>query len=86
MSDDLPSEPINYQVSYSQYVLNDLRDLLMRARRVGRGQEFLAAARQIHERLRVFPQFGEPLMDLTHESGQIWHGIIGLLVVRYTIY
>ncbi len=25
-------------------------------------------------------------MDLPHSSGQIWHGTIGPLVVRYAIY
>jgi hypothetical protein len=34
----------------------------------------------------VYPQFGEPLADLTQEPGQVWIGTVAPLVVRYAIY
>jgi hypothetical protein len=46
----------------------------------------LTAAKEIEARLRIYPQFGDPIIDLTHELGQIWIGTIGPLVVRYAIY
>jgi hypothetical protein len=46
----------------------------------------LEAIKEIDHRLHVFPQFGDPLMDLTHECGQVWIGTVKDLVVRYAIY
>ncbi len=75
-----------YTVSYSQLVRDALTELLGRARAVGRGKEFFQAAQQIATRLQIYPQFGEPIMDLPHTKGQIWIGTIGPLVVRYAVY
>lgn len=86
MTDVPGSAPERYKVSYSQLVRDSLAELLARAKDAGCGKEFLQAAKEIAELLQVYPQFGEPLMDLPHSSGQIWHGTIGPLVVRYAIY
>ena len=73
-------------MSYSDHVRNELRALLERARAVGHGKEYLEAATEMASRLRIYPQFGEPLLDLTHRPGTIWIGTIGPLVVGYVIY
>ena len=44
------------------------------------------AAREIAERLRIYPQFGEPISDLTYEKGTICVGAVGPLAVRYAIF
>jgi len=56
------------------------------ARQRGDAEEFLAALREFHNRLCVYPQFGEPLADLTQESGQIWIGIVHPLAMRYGVF
>jgi hypothetical protein len=52
----------------------------------GDAEEFLAALREFHRRLCVYPQFGEPLTDLTREVGQIWIGIVHPLAMRYGVF
>jgi hypothetical protein len=86
MTEPLLPAPDLYTVSYSQFVRDGLLDLLARARTAGRGKEFVEAARQINARLKIYPQFGEPLFDLPHTSGQIWLGSIGPLAIRYALY
>jgi hypothetical protein len=86
MSSAKPPPPEPYEVCYSQHVRHELRALLQRAQARGHGKEYLEAAREIDWRLRIYPQFGEPLMDLTQQPGTIWHGTVGPLVVRYAIY
>jgi hypothetical protein len=78
--------PIPYRVVYSERVREELRELVARARASGLGPEVLAAVKEIDRRLRVYPQFGEPLVELTHEPGQVWVGAVGPLVVRYALY
>ena len=56
-----------------------------RAMAQGLGQEYLAAAREIDCRLRIYPQFGEPLKDLQLKPSQLWIGSIWPIVVRYTV-
>jgi hypothetical protein len=36
--------------------------------------------------LRLYPQFGDPQIDLTGESGIIYNGIIPPLCMRYGVY
>src|SRR5947209_7992755 len=86
MSSEEAPAPLPYRVSYSQHARNELRALLERAEAAGRGPEYFQAAREIDSRLRIYPQFGEPLIDLTQERGQIYVGIVAPLVVRYVIY
>jgi hypothetical protein len=56
------------------------------ARDRGEGEAFLVALKEFHRRLCLYPQFGEPLIDLTQESGQVWIGIIRPLAMRYGVF
>jgi len=56
------------------------------ARERGDGEAFLAALKKFHRRLSVYPQFGEPLLDLTQESGQVWIGTVRPLAMRYGVF
>jgi hypothetical protein len=52
----------------------------------GDDDEFIAALREFDRRLRVYPQFGDPLSDLTNDPGQIRIGIIQPLSMRYAVF
>ena len=81
-----PSDPSpTYRVSYSEMVRQALRELIERATQVGAAAEVIAAVQEIDYRLAWYPQFGDPLMDLTHESGHIRVGTVPPLVVRYSV-
>ncbi len=77
--------PIPYRVEYSKRVRQRLLDLADIARQRGDGQEFIAALKAFDQRLRVYPQFGEPLRDLKKEPGQTWIGIVRPLAMRYGV-
>jgi hypothetical protein len=80
-----PSEPAPYRVVYSERVRQRLLALADAARERGDGEAFVAALREFHRRLCLYPQFGEPLSDLTQESGQVWVGIVRPLSMRYGV-
>jgi hypothetical protein len=81
------SEPlIPYRVVYSERARQRLRLLSARAARAGLGPQFLEAVKELDQRLRLYPQFGEPLFDLTAEPGAIRVGVIVPLVVRYAVH
>jgi hypothetical protein len=77
------SGPVPYRVVYSERTRQRLLALADIARERGDGEAFLAALKEFHRRLCLFPQFGEPLIDLKHESGQVWIGIVRPLAMRY---
>ena len=79
------SGPAPYQVAYSGWVKDELRALGARATARGLGSQFLAALKEIDQRLKVYPQFGEPLRDLELEPAQLWIGVIAPLVVQYVL-
>jgi hypothetical protein len=81
-----PNPPPRYRVIYSARVSNELEDLIRRARLQGQDREVRDAAREIDRRLRIYPQFGQPLRDLQRESSQIWIGFVDPLVVQYSIH
>ena len=84
MSD--PVEPgSNYRVAYSERVRKEIRRLSNRARACGKGPIFVAAVREIDRRLRIYPQFGQPLRDLKLTSARLWVCSIDPLVYRYVI-
>jgi hypothetical protein len=56
------------------------------ARQRGDGEAFIAALKEFHRRLSVYPQFGEPMIDLTQEPGQVWIGIVRPLAMRYGVF
>ena len=78
--------PVPYKVEYSSLVLQHLRLLARAASRRGDGPAFATALKEFHRRLELFPQFGDPLMDLSVEEGQIRLGIIRPLSMRYGVY
>jgi hypothetical protein len=80
------AEPVAYQVVYSERVRDRLLALADVARERGDGEAFLAALKDFHRRLCLYPQFGEPLTDLTQESGQVWFGIVRPLAMRYGVF
>jgi hypothetical protein len=77
--------PAPYRVAYSGLVRNELRDLIVRARGRGLAQQVLDAAKQIDDRLRVYPQFGQPLRDLKLRPAQLWMACVPPLVVQYSV-
>jgi hypothetical protein len=79
-------EPVPYRVAYSQRVRQRLLALADAARDRGDGEAFLAALKEFHRRLCLYPQFGEPLIDLKQEAGQVWIGIVRPLAMRYGVF
>lgn len=84
MSTDTPG-PKPYRVVYSEQVRQRLLDLADLARDRGDGEAFLAALKELHRRLCIYPQFGEPLIDLAQPTGQVWIGCVRPLSMRYGI-
>jgi hypothetical protein len=80
------SEPVPYRVVYSERVRQRLLALADAARQRGDGEAFLAALKEFDRRLCLYPQFGEPLTDLTQEVGQVWLGIVRPLAMRYGVF
>ncbi len=77
--------PLLYQVVYSERVRQRLLALADISRERGDGEVFVAALKEFHRRLCLYPQFGEPLVELTQEAGQVWIGIIRPLAMRYGV-
>jgi hypothetical protein len=77
---------IPYWVSYSEIVRNELKKLIATAAERGLGVQVRAAARKIDQRLHVYPQFGDPLIDLSLQPGQLRMITIPPLVVKYALY
>ena len=80
------SESVPYRVVYSERVRQRLFALADVARERGDGEAFLAAVNEFHRRPCLYPQFGEPLIDLTQELGQVWLGTVRPLVMRYGVF
>ena len=79
------SGPAPYHVSYSGRVRQRLVELGAAARTRGDGEEFLAALREFDRRLHVYPQFGDPLIDLSADAGQVRLGVVPPLAMRYGV-
>lgn len=77
--------PPRYRVSVSTWVRQWLSELADVARARGDGAEFVAALREFDRRLQIYPQFGDPLVDLSQEEGQIRLGIVPPLAMRYGV-
>ena len=80
------SGPLPYRVAYSERVRQRFLALADAARERGDGEAFLAALKEFHRRLCLYPQFGEPLIDLLQEAGQVWIGIVRPLSMRYGVF
>ena len=75
-------EPVPYRVVYADRVRQRLLALADVARERGDGDAFVAAVKEIHRRLCLYPQFGEPLFDMVQEQGQVWIGFVRPLAMR----
>jgi hypothetical protein len=78
--------PTAYRVVYSCAVEQRLRELSEVAKGRGDGPAFVAALKAFRDRLPIYPQFGDPLYDLTAESGQIYTGLIPPIAMRYGVF
>ena len=78
--------PTPYQGVYSEAVRRHLGKLSDVAVARGDGNAFAAAFREIDRLLRLYPQFGDTLIDLTAEPGIIYNGIIRPISMRYGVY
>jgi hypothetical protein len=79
------AEPLPFRVEYSQRVRQRLEELARLAWKRGDGEAFISALQEFDRRLSLYPQFGDPLIDLKQEAGQIRIGIIHPLAMRYTV-
>ena len=75
-----------YRVEYSEQVRQRLLALADMARQRGDGAEFVTALKEFDRRLRIYPQFGEQLVDLKKEPGQVWIGTVRPLTMRYGVF
>ena len=80
------SDEPTYQVSYSEFVRSELSKLLARAKERGLDVQAHAAARKMDRLLHIYPQFGDPLSDLSLQPGQLRMGTVPPLVVKYALY
>lgn len=75
--------PEPYTVHITPWVYERLRELGAMTRARGDGDEYITAVREFYHRLVVYPQFGDPLMDLQGGEGQLLIGIVPPLAMRY---
>jgi hypothetical protein len=80
---NVPPEP--YDVSYSRMVRESLRALIIRAKGTRAEHPLRLAVTVLEHRLRIYPQFGQPLYDLSVEPAQVWVGVVPPLVVHYLL-
>lgn len=79
------TSPAPYRVIPSPHVATELRALLKRARSGGFHREVLEALKRINYLLTIYPQFGEPLMDLQATGETLYLGAIPPLCFKYVI-
>lgn len=72
-----------YEVSFSGRVRELLDELA--ARNPTRMSELGRAVREIERLLHVYPQFGEPLQDLSKPGVCLWVGVVPPLTVHYVV-
>lgn len=77
--------PLPYHVRNSERVITRLKALGQSARERGDGGTYVEALVELDRLLHLFPQFGEPLVDLVGQSGQIWIGTVAPLSMRYAV-
>jgi len=74
-----------YRVSHPGLVRDELRKLIIRAGKAGNRTKVLEAVKQIDDRLRIYPQFGEPLRDFPISKQTLWVMAIQQLCVQYVV-
>lgn len=72
-----------YDVQFSQHVLEHVRELVHR--NPEHSAELIASLREFTQRLRVYPQFGEPIWDLSVTGSTVWIGVVAPLVLHYVL-
>ena len=72
-----------YEVTYSERVIELLREMI--ARNPAHATQILAALREIDRRLRIYPQFGQPLRDLSVDRARLWVATLPPLVIQYIL-
>jgi hypothetical protein len=72
-----------YEVSYSEHVIEELVAMVRRNPR--HANSIRSAFREINRRLRIYPQFGQPLQDLAFGRSQLWVAVYSPLVVHYIL-
>lgn len=77
--------PEPYKVSISPRFYKKALELGEQAKRRGDGDAFAAAMREFERRLRIYPQFGDPLSDLRYATGTMRIGIIPPIAMRYGV-
>jgi hypothetical protein len=75
-----------YTVTSSDEVKTHLRKLGYISLERGDDEAFFLSLREFEKRLRIYPQFGDPLADLRGETGTIRVGIIRPISMRYAIF
>lgn len=83
---DAADIPAPYKVVDSGVVRATLQEFFARAEAVSQKDTLLAALKNLERRLGVYPQFGEPERDLSHEAGQLYNGAVPPVVVRYAVF
>lgn len=78
--------PPPYTVEYSGLVVQRLRELSAAAAARGDGPAFAAALKEFDRLLRLYPQFGDPQIDLKVGGGQIRLGIVRPVSMRYGVH
>jgi hypothetical protein len=79
--------PLAYQVRWSEQTKILLKQQHLEAAQAGKGHRFIAALRQITERLRTDPLvFGEPQYRLPALKLLVRQAVVGPLVVDYAVH
>jgi len=73
-------------VVLSEAVARRLRELSNDAVARGDGVAFATALAEFRRLLALYPQFGDPQIDLTAVTGLVYQGIIRPLSMRYGVY
>jgi hypothetical protein len=79
------SSPTRYEVIISQWVRQRLLEFADVAKARGDAAQFLDSLKAFQRRLELYPQFGDPIIDLKAHVGQIRVGIIPPLAMRYGV-
>ncbi len=77
--------PQLYEVSVSDWARDRLLELAEVASRRGDGDAYLTALREFYRLLKLYPQFGDPLTDLSQDEGQVRLGTVPPLAMRYGV-
>src|SRR3984957_11485160 len=72
-----------YKVSCSRRVLDKLKELILR--NPTHASSIRSAAIEIDRRLHIYPQFGQPLRNLSVKPAQLWIATLPPLCLQYLL-